>query len=448
MKRFFITLINPFASNLTMNDNGTINSNESVWVRVRKQFVKNRLALAAFRIIIFISIIALFADFIANEKPLVAQKDGVVYFPVFKSYAVDLGLSSWPTQFQNVVWQKMEFEWAIYPPVPYLPKNLDENNIHSVSPFDVQNVKSIRWRHWFGTDELGRDVLSAMIHGTRIALLVGLVSMSIAALIGVCLGSMAGYYGDNRLRMTRGRALMNFVFILLALFYGFGSRSYILSDALTNSPGSFFIQLLLSIAIVILVVFVGNVLSWPFNFIPFLNKKITIPVDIIISRLIEVMVSIPTLFLIISVSALVTRPSIFMVMGIIGLTGWTGIARFMRAELLRVRNLEYIEAAHALGFGEFRTIVKHAIPNALSPVLVSIAFGIAAAILIESTLSFLGIGVPAETLTWGSLLSMARQSPTAWWLAVFPGLAIFITVTVYNLVGEGLTDALDPRLRK
>ena len=135
-------------------------------------------------------------------------------------------------------------------------------------------------------------------------------------------------------------------------------------------------------------------------------------------------------------------------MAIIGLTGWTGIARFIRAELLKVRNLEYIEAAHALGYSESRTLLKHAIPNSLSPVLISIAFGIASAILVESTLSFLGIGVPAETMTWGSMLSSARQSPSAWWLAIFPGFAIFITVTWYNLVGEGLTDALDPRLKK
>ena len=144
----------------------------------------------------------------------------------------------------------------------------------------------------------------------------------------------------------------------------------------------------------------------------------------------------------------IAKPSLLIVMVVIGLTSWTGIARFIRGELLRVRNLEYIEAANALGFPEFRTLFKHAIPNALSPVLIAIAFGIAAAILIESTLSFLGIGVPPEILTWGALLSSARQSPTAWWLAIFPGAAIFLTVTIYNLVGEGLTDALDPRLRK
>jgi len=298
-----------------------------------------------------------------------------------------------------------------------------------------------------GTDELGHDVLSAMIHGTRIALLVGLVSMSIAAFIGILLGSLAGYYGDERLKATPSEVLINCTFFALALFYGFGTRSYILKDALAESFVQFFLQLLISLVIIVSIIILGSMLAKLFNKLPFSRKKINIPVDIIISRLIEVMLSIPTLFLIISIVA-IAKPSLFLVMAIIGFTTWTGIARFMRAELLRIRNLEYIEAAHALGYSERRTIFKHAIPNALSPVLISIAFGIASAILIESTLSFLGIGVPAETLTWGALLSAARQSPTAWWLAIFPGLAIFITVTVYNLVGEGLTDALDPRLKK
>jgi peptide/nickel transport system permease protein len=116
--------------------------------------------------------------------------------------------------------------------------------------------------------------------------------------------------------------------------------------------------------------------------------------------------------------------------------------------LLRIRGLDYIEAANALGFSEFRILFRHALPNALSPVLIALAFGIASAILTESLLSFLGIGVPAELITWGSMLSMARETPGAWWVALFPGFAIFITVTVYNLIGEGLTDALDPRQKK
>jgi peptide/nickel transport system permease protein len=414
-------------------------ADQSFWTNVKKQFKKNKLAVFSLRFIYLLVIIALLADVLANEKPLVAKYQGSTYFPVFREYIVDMGLAEWQPEFQNKEWRDLEYDWAVFPPVPYLPKNLDANNAQSVSPFGDQDVKSTRWRHWLGTDELGHDILSGMIHGTRIALVVGL---------GILLGSLAGYFGDDRLKVSRGRLYLNLLTMIFALFYAFGSRSYILGDAIAVSFGSFMWEFLVSIIIMLAIFLASNLIFVPMlKLVPFLKARIGLPVDIIVMRMIEIMLSIPTLFLIIAIVA-IAKPSIFIVMAVIGLTSWTGIARFIRAELLRVRNLEYIEAAHALGFSEMRTIFRHAIPNALSPVLIAIAFGIASAILIESTLSFLGIGVPAETLTWGSLLSAARQSPSAWWLAIFPGLAIFFTVTVYNLVGEGLTDALDPRQKK
>lgn len=422
-------------------------SEQTFWFNVKKQFKKNKVAVYSLRFILFLAAIALLADFIANEKPLVAKYNDNIYFPVFRSYAVDAGFTEWQPELQNVQWHELEYDWVVFPLVPYLPKNMDALNAQSIGPFDEQDIKSTRWRHWLGTDELGHDILSGMIHGTRIALMVGLVSMSIASLIGIFLGSLAGYFGDDRFKISRGRLFLNILFLFFALFYAFGSRSYHLKDAIAVSFISFLAQLFISLVLFLAIMFVGNLLARLLKPIPYFAKRINIPLDIMVMRIIEIMLSIPTLFLIISIVA-IAKPSIFIVMAVIGFTSWTGIARFIRAELLRVRSLEYIEAAHALGYSEVRTIFRHAIPNALSPVLIAVAFGIASAILIESTLSFLGIGVPAETLTWGSLLSAARQSPSAWWLAVFPGFAIFLTVTVYNLVGEGLTDALDPRLRK
>jgi len=169
-------------------------------------------------------------------------------------------------------------------------------------------------------------------------------------------------------------------------------------------------------------------------------------VDLVISRLFELMLAIPTFFLLITIAAFL-RPSIFYTMIIIGLTSWVGIARFTRNEFLKVRNLDYVTAATAIGLSDRRIMFRHILPNALAPVLVSVVLGIAAAILVESGLSFLGIGVPADTVTWGSILNEARSNTFAWWLAVFPGAAIFIAVISYYLVGEGLRDALDPRLK-
>ncbi len=423
------------------------NQGQGYWQMVFKQFRKNRIAVYSLRFVYALVFFALFADFISNEKPLMCSYHGTTYFPVFRSYAVNLGWVEWPAELQNVEWKKLNYDWSLFPLIPYVPENIDENNVHSVGPFDHQQVKSRRWRHWLGTDELGHDILAAMVHGTRIALLVGIVSMSIATLIGLLLGALAGYFGDDRLKVSRAGLIMNCLFFVLALFYAFGLRSYTLGDAISNSFFNLFLQLILSLIIFCVILWLGNLLAKPFERIPYLKHKVNIPMDIIVSRAIEVMISIPTLFLILAIVA-IAKPSLMLVMLVIGATSWTGIARFIRAELLRIRGLEYIEAAHALGYSESRTIFRHAIPNALSPVLIAIAFGIASAILTEATLSFLGIGVPAETLTWGALLSAARSKPTAWWLAIFPGLAIFVTVTVYNLLGEGLTDAMDPRLRK
>ncbi|MGH0032878.1 MAG: ABC transporter permease [Myxococcota bacterium] len=168
-------------------------------------------------------------------------------------------------------------------------------------------------------------------------------------------------------------------------------------------------------------------------------------VDIVLSRLFELMLGIPTFFLIITVAA-IFPPSIYTIMVILGLTGWVGIARFIRGEFLKVRAQDYVTAARALGISDGRVMFRHILPNALAPVLVSMAFGVASAILTESGLSFLGIGVPQHLVTWGSILSESRASTFAWWLAVFPGFAIFLTVTAYNLLGDGLRDALDPKL--
>jgi len=168
-------------------------------------------------------------------------------------------------------------------------------------------------------------------------------------------------------------------------------------------------------------------------------------VDNVVSRMIEVMICFPSFFLILTLAALIQERSIFHVMFIIGITSWTGVARLIRAEFLKHKSLEYVQAARALGIPSARIIFSHILPNALSPVLVSATFGVASAILIESSLSFLGIG-DLTVASWGETLNTGRLEGKLW-LILAPGIAIFFVVTVFNLVGEGLRDALDPKLR-
>jgi len=167
--------------------------------------------------------------------------------------------------------------------------------------------------------------------------------------------------------------------------------------------------------------------------------------DWFVSRLIEVVLCFPLLFLALAIVAFF-GPSIWTIMIALGLTTWTSEARYVRGEFLRIREMEFAYAARASGARDSRIIFRHLLPNALAPVLVSASFGVAYAILTESALSFLGLGVPLPTATWGSILASAKQFiEYAWWLIVFPGVAIFLTVAAFNIIGDRFRDALDPR---
>lgn len=170
-------------------------------------------------------------------------------------------------------------------------------------------------------------------------------------------------------------------------------------------------------------------------------------VDALIMRFVDVMLCFPTFFLILAVIAFL-EPNIGTIMAIIGLTGWMGVCRLVRAEFLSLKERDFVQSARALGVGNRRIIMRHILPNSLTPVMVAAILGIAGAILTESALSFLGIGVQPPTPSWGNILTSGKDNiQIAWWLSLFPGLAILITVLSYNLLGEGLRDALDPRLR-
>lgn len=422
----------------------------SFWENTKKRFRKNKSATFALRVVVFLAIVAILADFLAYNKPFYAKYKGEVYYPLFNDYLSSVGLYQWSPDLIHAEWREIdrqgELESAFWPPVRYMPSDLDYDNQRLLGPFDRQSVIHWKYHHFLGTDRDGRDVLSGLIHGTRISLTIGLVAVGIAAFIGILLGAFAGFFGDNRLQLSRIGIIFLVIGIFLGFFYGFQVRSYTLSESLAEGDIGLLFQIILSLAIMLGVILLSVLISKPLEFIPWLGKKRYLWIDIALSRFIELWTSIPTLLLIITISAITESQSLYLLMAMIGIFGWPGIARYMRGEILRTRSQLYIEAARSLGFSEFRVLFRHAIPNALAPVLVVMAFGVASAIILEATLSFLGIGVPDDIITWGKLLREASQDISAWWLIIFPGFTIFLTVTTLNLLGEGLRDALDPKV--
>jgi ABC-type dipeptide/oligopeptide/nickel transport system permease subunit len=169
--------------------------------------------------------------------------------------------------------------------------------------------------------------------------------------------------------------------------------------------------------------------------------------DALIMRFTDMVMAFPRLVLLILIIALF-EPSLAVIILVLGLTQWPGTARLVRGEVLSLREREFVQAARALGFGRARIIIRHLLPNVLAPVIVAATLGIGNTIVLEAGLSFLGLGVQPPTPSWGTLVADGRQSLLgAWWIATFPGLAIVVTVLAFNLVGDGLRDALDPRVR-
>jgi len=357
--------------------------------------------------IFLLTVVAVFAPFIANSHPWILSEKGIISSPLLTYIsAADItllalfiavvflvvkktsmkttiivmttvlvlvgGLSSIfvsPPQLTTYEQyrdkqSKNQYDWVIWAPIAYSAKDYirDEGDTGLEAP-----LKAETRTHLFGTDENGADVLSRMIHASRIALGIGFVATGIALIIGVIIGGLMGFYSGV--------------------------------------------------------------------------------MDMLGMRLVEIFEAIPTLFLLLTFVAFFGR-SLYIMMVIIGLTSWSGYARYVRAEFLKLREQDFVQSAIACGLPLRSILFRHMLPNGIAPVLVGVSFGVASAILAEATLSFLGLGL-IDDPSWGQMLNQAVRSSTFnWWMAVFPGGAIFLTVFAYNLMGESLRDAIDPQLGK
>lgn len=377
-----------------------------------RRFRRDRMALVGVVGVVFIVAVAVMAPLIANGRPLLIQRTGQgLAFPFFRylfapdsseavveklfnyallclpaffviglvfkrspltrrltrfGFAVALAIPFLTVKFKmdKTNWREISSglragEFAVFAPVPYGPYE------NVTAPYEKPS-----WRHWFGTDQIGRDVLARMVYGARVSLAVGILATGTAVLIGVAVGMTSGYFGE-----------------------------------------------------------------WT---------------DIVIMRVVEIVICFPTFLLLLILMAILMdrkfEQSILLVIVVIGVTGWTGLCRLVRGEVLKQRALPYIHSCVCLGIPTWRVMVFHLLPNVIGVILVSFTFSVAGAILAESGLSFLGFGVQPPTASWGELLRQAFDDPFSYWhLTLWPGLALFISVTAFNFSGEGLRKTLDPK---
>jgi peptide/nickel transport system permease protein len=286
-----------------------------------------------------------------------------------------------------------------------------------------------------GTDKAGRDIAAGMLYGTFMALWVGLIAVSVSLVLGLTFGGLAGYFGDTGFVLNHATLLIYLFFLPLSLFYA----AYLPS---TNEGAGWFGLLINILGLVIGPLALAYLLAaLCARLFPHL-KKITLPLDTILMRFLEIVDAIPSIILVLALIATLKQPSVTYMMAIVGVITSASLARFVRAEFLKVRKQTYMEAGRALGFDHLRLIFRHALPNAVGPLLVLLSFSMAAAISTESSLSLLGVGA-ADKVTWGTILGQLRgQQEIEWWLAVFPGIAIFFTVITFKSLGEGLSEAL------
>ncbi|WP_428389591.1 ABC transporter permease [Mucisphaera sp.] len=376
--------------------------------------------------ILFIAFLGVFAPLIASSQPLLVRIDGQLDSPWLRHLTTtDLTLmasaiaavilyflgflsarSRWTAWFlitlgflilgsvtlsppETVVYDRYRVAQAegtaeilLRTPIPYSPN--DRLRDRMIPPGE-NRIDAPLWaggdyNHWLGQDRLEQDIAARMTHASRLAVAIGFIATSIAAVLGILIGAPMGYFGKT----------LDLIGMRLVEIFEFIPQLYLLLIFAAFFPGD-------------------RVALFPDTFPNFEIHRI------------------------------------YLIMGIIGLTSWTSYARFVRAEFLRLRNQDFVLAARASGLPLSSILFRHILPNGLTPVIVSASFGVAAAILAEATLSFLGLGLLEEP-SWGQLLNQAQQSGSfLWWIALFPGLAIFLTVFAYNLIGEALRDALDPK---
>lgn len=297
-------------------------------------------------------------------------------------------------------------------------------NAKNLAPLESSNFLGL-----LGTDELGKNVLTLIIYASKYSLSISVVSGVLAMLIGILIGTLSGFWGDRGFRIKRGSFIATTIIVLTTGFY-----CYVSTQAYRGLGTALAIVVILILATIILLVIrrLLETFQW-------MNRPVNIPVDLVSMKVIEILFALPLYFILMALSALL-KPSMLGLISIIALTSWPQTALLVRTEVLKVRNMDFISSLRLLGVKNLKIIFTHILPIATRPAIINMAFLASSLLIVESTLSFIGIGLPDEVISWGKILAQFKRNTSSWWIALFPGIITFITVLSLHRIGQAITD--------
>lgn len=387
-------------------------------------------------VFIFI-LIGVFSRFLANDIPLYLEYQGESYYPLISGQSV-LKTKEGKTAFMDYKsLSKVEGVFAIYPVVPFKSKGANIESADYQKPLTKLNGRI----HVLGTNQIGEDTLAGLIHGTSFSMKVGLFSMLLALIIGLLIGALAAFFGNSTLKANSIQITLFVMAQLFVLYYLVVLPKFAYQALIEESMAALFWRALVGFTAFLLfeIALIYGLKLLNFKAI----KSFNLPIDNLLGRLIEFVDGLPLLMILISLS-LVIKPSAGFLIVFIGFTAWIGIARLTRAEVLKIRNSDFMNAMKLMNMPWWRVVIFHLLPNALGPAIVAFSFGVGAAIITESTLSFLGVGLPNEIKTWGMILNESRDYFKAWWLVWAPGICIFLSILSFYNIGQFLRSKLNP----
>ncbi len=373
----------------------------------------------AYAIVLLFTFFAIFASLIANERPIYIENQGKSSWPIFTS-------ANWEFNCSEQTCTRR------YTLIPFSPSTIDASSIYAPPG---EKSEEYGYRHLLGSDELGRDVLAAIIHGSRTALLISGLAAFLALVMGLLYGMILGYYGDDRLGFSSYQ-LIGFMIISILVFFLFAfTRNLCLGMYI--SPRNFIL-----IGFILLMLYLTGI--YQLKYIRSKGKSIQLRLDDVGMRLIDLVKALPALFIVLFVLQIVEGQAVTTLVLLIAFLLWAPITRHARAETIRLRENPAIQSAILSGRSDMYIMRHHVLPFIVRPLFVTLSFSMAGAILLEATLSFLGLGLPVDHVSWGTMINAARTESSAWWLLVFPGICMLLLIWSFQHIGR----SVEIRMRK